>query len=131
VSAAEGDGGAGPLVLALSTAPDHETATRIARALVGERLIACANLVPGLTSVYRWEGEVRADPEVLLVMKTRRALLERVGERLRELHPYEVPELVSAPIEYGLPEYCRWVAHETETDGAAGRRPERETRDLE
>jgi periplasmic divalent cation tolerance protein len=103
------------LVLALSTAPDGDAAARIARTLVDERLIACANLVPGLTSVYRWEGAVRADPEVLMVMKTRRELLERLGERLREIHPYEVPELVSARIDHALPDYGRWVMEETRT----------------
>lgn len=107
--------GEAPLVVALSTAPDGETAGRLARTLVEERLIACANLVPGLTSVYRWEGEVRAEPEVMMVMKTRRDLLPRVGARLAELHPYAVPELVSAPIEDGLPAYCRWVREETES----------------
>lgn len=108
-----GTGDDEPLVVALSTVPDAQTAERIARALVDERLIACANLVPNLTSVYRWEGEVRADPEVLLLMKTRRALLPALGERLTELHPYDVPELISAPIEHGLPAYCGWVRDET------------------
>lgn len=108
-----GTGDGEPLVVALSTVPDAQTAERIARALVDERLIACANLVPNLTSVYRWEGEVRADPEVLLLMKTRQALLPALGERLTELHPYDVPELISAPIEHGLPAYCGWVRDET------------------
>jgi periplasmic divalent cation tolerance protein len=108
-----GAGGDEPLVVALSTVPDALTAERIARVLVEERLIACANLVPNLTSVYRWEGDVRADPEVLLLMKTRRALLHALGDRLTELHPYDVPELISAPIEHGLPAYCGWVRAET------------------
>lgn len=100
--------------MALSTAPDAEHAARIARALVDERLIACANLVPGLTSIYRWQGEVQADPEVLLLMKTRRALVPRLKERLPQLHPYQVPELVVADVEDGLEPYCRWVRDETE-----------------
>lgn len=101
------------LALVYCTVPDTETGERIARALVEERLIACANLVPGLTSVYRWEGAVRAEPESLLVMKTRRALLGRLFERARELHPYEVPELVATPVVEGLALYCRWVCDET------------------
>ncbi len=101
------------IVIALSTAPDAATAERIARALVEERLIACANLVPGLTSVYRWEGQVHADPEVLLLIKTRRENVPRLKERLPELHPYRVPELVVAPVEDGLAPYCRWVMDET------------------
>ena len=108
------EGGASELVLALSTAPDAEQAERIARALVEERLIACANLVPGLTSVYRWRGELQVEPEVLLVMKTRRALVPRLKERLPRLHPYEVPELVVSPIVEGLEPYCGWVREETE-----------------
>jgi periplasmic divalent cation tolerance protein len=105
---------ASEVVLALSTAPDGEVATRIARALVDERLIACANLVPGLTSVYRWQGRVQADAEVLLLMKTRRALVPRLKERLPQLHPYDVPELVVADVTDGLEPYCRWVLGETE-----------------
>jgi periplasmic divalent cation tolerance protein len=109
-----GEGGASDLVLALSTAPDAEQAERIARALVEERLIACANLLPGVTSIYRWEGAVQAQAEVLLVMKTRRALVPRLKERLPRLHPYEVPELVVAELVDGLDSYCRWVRDETE-----------------
>lgn len=109
------DGGdASDLVVALSTAPDAEQAERIARALVEERLIACANLVPGLTSVYRWEGAVQVEPEVLLVMKTRRALVPRLKERLPELHSYQVPELVVTPLVDGLAPYCRWVRESTD-----------------
>lgn len=111
---------AAEVVLALSTAPDAAVAERIARALVEERLIACANLVPGLTSVYRWEGGIRADAEVLLLMKTRRGLLPRLKERLPALHPYEVPELVVAPVEDGLQPYCRWVLDETRAAGSRG-----------
>ena len=102
------------MVLALSTAPDAEHAERIARALVDERLIACANLVPGLTSVYRWQGEVLSEPEVLLMMKTRRALVPQLKERLPQLHPYQVPELVVAEVADGLAPYLGWVRGETE-----------------
>ncbi|MBW3654706.1 MAG: divalent-cation tolerance protein CutA [Gemmatimonadetes bacterium] len=104
---------ASAVVIAFSTAPDAATAERIARALLDEGLIACASLVPGLTSVYRWEGRVHADPEVLLLIKTRREKVPRLKERLPELHPYEVPELVVAPVEDGLAPYCKWVLDET------------------
>ena len=107
------------LSVALTTVPDAETGERIARALVEERLIACANIVPGVTSVYRWEGEVRAEPELLLVMKTRRALLARLSARIVELHPYEVPEVVGLPLVGGLPAYRAWVEEETTPHGAA------------
>ncbi|HEX2204077.1 MAG TPA: divalent-cation tolerance protein CutA [Longimicrobium sp.] len=94
------------------TAPDAATAERIVRALVDERLIACANLLPGVTSVYRWEGAVHAEPEVLVIMKTRRDRLAPLFERAAALHPYQVPELVAAPLEAGLPAYCAWMADE-------------------
>ena len=111
---ADGDGASDDLVLALSTAPDAEQAGRIARVLVEERLIACASLVPGLTSIYRWQGAVQSDPEVLLLMKTRRALVPRLKERLPHLHPYQVPELLVSPVVEGLEAYCRWVRGETD-----------------
>ena len=112
MTAAPGDGDG--LVLALSTAPDAEQARRIGTTLVEERLIACANLVPGVTSIYRWNGGVQVDGEVLIIMKTRRALVPRLKERLPQLHPYEVPELVVTPVVDGLGPYCRWVRDETE-----------------
>jgi periplasmic divalent cation tolerance protein len=102
------------VVLALSTAPDAEQAARIGRTLVEERLIACANLVPGLTSIYRWQGAVQTDAEVLLLMKTRRALVPRLKERLPQLHPYQVPELVVTEVTDGLEPYCRWMLDETD-----------------
>ncbi len=100
--------------VALSTAPDAETATRIARALVDEQLAACVNLVPGVRSIYRWAGAVQEDAEVLLVAKTRADRVERLAERLRELHPYDLPELVALPVSGGLPAYLEWVAAEVE-----------------
>jgi periplasmic divalent cation tolerance protein len=102
------------VVLALSTAPDAEQAARIGRALVDERLIACANLLPGVTSIYRWQGQVQQEGEVMLVMKTRRSRVRRLKERLSQLHPYQVPELVVTEVADGLEPYCRWVLDETE-----------------
>ena len=80
--------------IALVTAPDDETAARIARALVEEGLAACVNLLPGIRSIYRWEGEVEDTPEVLLVVKSRTECAARLEQRVRALHPYEVPELL-------------------------------------
>lgn len=102
-----------PLVLALTTVPERETGERIAAALVEERLAACATLLPGATSVYRWEGAVQRETEVVMLLKTRRSRVAALGERLAALHPYTVPELVALPIEAGLEAYCRWVADET------------------
>jgi periplasmic divalent cation tolerance protein len=109
VSAAEGAG----VVLCLSTAPDAAEAERIARTLVEERLIACANLVPSVLSVYRWEGAVRRDEEVLLLMKTRPEHVERLKARLPEVHGYQVPELLVCGVQDALAPYCGWVRAET------------------
>ena len=112
VAASAERAGSGETVVILSTAPEGESG-RIAQALVAERLIACANLLPGVTSVYRWQGAVETSSEVLMVMKTPRALAEAAMRRLAELHPYEVPEAVVVPVEAGLPAYLRWVDEET------------------
>ena len=102
-------------LLCLSTCPDAETAARIARALVPERLAACVNRLPGVTSTYRWQGEIHEDAEVLLVIKTTRERFDALRDRLAELHPYEVPELVAFEIADGLPAYLAWLARETAT----------------
>ena len=100
-------------LLCLSTCPDAETATRIARALVEERLAACVNRLPNVNSTYRWQGEIHEDAEVLLLIKTTRERFDTLRERLVELHPYEVPELVAFDIADGLPAYLDWLARET------------------
>ena len=100
-------------LLCLSTCPDAETAARIARALVEERLAACVNRLPGMNSTYRWQGEIHEDAEVLLLIKTTRERFDALRDRLVELHPYEVPELVAFEIAGGLPTYLEWLARET------------------
>ena len=102
-------------LLCLSTCPDAETAARIARALVEERLAACVNRLPGVNSTYRWQGEIHEDAEVLLLIKTTRERFDALRDRLAELHPYEVPELIAFEITDGLPAYLEWVARETAT----------------
>ena len=94
------------------TAPDVETGTRIARALVEERLVACVNLVPGIRSIYRWEGSVQEDAEVLLVVKTRADRAGDLADRVAELHPYELPEVVLLPAVGGSLPYLDWVREE-------------------
>jgi len=101
------------LELVLCTAPDQAVAERLAAALVGERLAACVNLVPEVASVYRWEGAVQRDREVLLIIKTasdRRAELEA---RVRALHPYQVPELVALRAAHVAEAYHAWLVRET------------------
>jgi periplasmic divalent cation tolerance protein len=97
-------------VLVLSTVGKREDAEKIADALVGERLAACVNVVPGLLSVYRWKGAVEREDEVLLLIKTRAERVEEMGARLRALHPYELPEMIVLPIAGGHGPYLDWIA---------------------
>jgi periplasmic divalent cation tolerance protein len=102
------------VALVLMSVPDTAVGKRLAMQLLEERLIACANIVPGVTSVYRWEGEVQVEGENLVVMKTRPGLLDALVARATELHPYDLPELLALPVSHGLPAFCRWVMDETE-----------------
>jgi periplasmic divalent cation tolerance protein len=98
-----------PLHVVLVTAPDAEVGARIGRALVEEGLAACANLVPGIRSIYRWEGAVHDDAEVLLILKTRAALSAALAARVRALHPYQLPEVLALPVAGGSEAYLDWV----------------------
>jgi periplasmic divalent cation tolerance protein len=95
--------------VALITAPDADVARRIALALVDERLAACVNVVPGIVSIYRWEGAVHEDAEALLVVKTSADRLAALAERLAVLHPYALPELVAFAPSGGSEAYLAWV----------------------
>jgi periplasmic divalent cation tolerance protein len=97
----------------LSTAGSEEEARSLARALVGRRLAACVNVVPGVRSIYRWKGAVHDEPEWILVIKTRSAQFEAVREAIRELHSYEQPEVVRLEIAEGDEAYLRWIEDET------------------
>ena len=108
-----------PPVTALSvlvcfcTCPDADSAARLAETLVGERLAACVNVVPGLRSVYRWRGAVERSDEVLLLIKTTRPRLPALSARVLELHPHELPEVVAVEVAGGLSAYLDWVAEQT------------------
>ena len=95
--------------LVLCTCPDQETALAIGGHLVQERLAACVSLVPGLTSIYRWQEAIEQAAEVLLLIKTTAARFDALSESLRRLHPYEVPEIIALPITTGSPDYLTWV----------------------
>ncbi len=97
----------------MSSCPDTTVAKNIASKLVSARLVACVNIVAGVTSIYRWKGRVQEDPEVLVVAKTRTDLVERVTEMIVDNHPYELPEVIALPVTGGSGEYLRWVASET------------------
>jgi periplasmic divalent cation tolerance protein len=104
------------VLIALCTCPETAVAERIAEALVGEGLAACVNALPGLTSVYRWHGKVQRDSEVLLVIKTTQDRLQALTERVRRLHPYELPEIIAVPVCGGLPDCLQWVIQCTSPD---------------
>jgi periplasmic divalent cation tolerance protein len=97
------------VAVALTTAPSNEVAERLACTLVDEGLAACVNLVPGVVSIYRWEGQRERAQEILCVIKTRLGAVDRLRARLVELHPYQVPELVVLEVTDGLPAYLGWV----------------------
>ena len=97
-------------LLALSTFPDAETARRIAQQLVTENLAACANIVPTVESIYRWQDKIENSSETLVFFKTTVARSAAFQDKLKSLHPYEVPEIICLRIADGLPEYLRWVS---------------------
>ncbi|TLD69727.1 divalent-cation tolerance protein CutA [Phragmitibacter flavus] len=101
------------ILIVFCTMPSVEKARQIATVLVESQLVACVNLCPSVESIYRWEGKVETASEVLAVMKTTRERYADLEVRLRELHPYEVPEIVAVPVVAGLPEYLHWVTGAT------------------
>ena len=101
------------IVVVLVTCPSQSLGKRLARALVQERLAACVNVIPGLTSIYRWEGKICRDAEVLLVIKTLRMRLPALIRRIRALHPYSIPEVIALPLVGGLASYLSWVRNST------------------
>ena len=99
--------------LAFCTCPDADTASRIARALVDERLAACVNAIAGVVSTYRWNGEVHVDDEVLLLIKTTADRIDAMQARLIALHPYAVPEVLAIEPAAGSAPYLAWIERET------------------
>lgn len=109
-------------VLAFCTCPDAATAARIADALVGERLAACVSVLPGVRSVYRWQGAVERADEVQLLIKTVAARMPALAARIVALHPYELPEVVAVEAAAGLPAYLEWISAQVAPD-AGGQEP--------
>lgn len=104
------------VLLCLCTCPDAACADAIAMALVEERLAACVNQLPGVQSVYRWEGKVERSGEVLLLIKTSHLRLPTLTARVQALHPYELPELIAVEAAGGFAPYLAWVAEQTRED---------------
>jgi periplasmic divalent cation tolerance protein len=97
------------ILLALSTFPDAEIARRISIQLVSESFAACANILPAIESIYRWKEEIESGNETLVLFKLSEDRQSRFQDKLRSLHPYDVPEIIFVPVASGLPEYLRWV----------------------
>ena len=100
-------------IVVLITAPGEDEAARIARALVEGRLAGCVNILKGVRSVYSWEGRVEDSPEVLMIVKTRRELFGPLSAKVRELHSYSVPEIISFPVAEGSADYLNWLTEVT------------------
>lgn len=107
-------------IVVFCTCPDAASAARIAQALVGERLAACVNRIPGVESTYRWKGEIHNDGEVLLLIKSTRERFEALRARIVALHPYELPEVIAVDIGLGHTPYLGWIAAESEPDASPG-----------
>ncbi|SRR5690554_5232732 len=104
----------------LMTAPDRDVAERVVRTLVEERLVACGNILPGLTSIYRWKGAIECDAEVLVILKTSAERVPALLSRAPELHPYDVPELLVLPVEAGHLPYLDWVRQSVSSESEVG-----------
>lgn len=102
-------------LLVFTNLPDAESADRLARQLIEQRVAACVSRLASCTSTYRWQGEVETATEVPLLIKTTRAAYPRLEQAIRKAHPYELPEIVAVLVDQGLPAYLDWVRQETET----------------
>ncbi len=99
--------------LVYSTVPSEEEAAHLAKSLVEDRLAACANIIPGLRSIYRWQGVVEDERETLLLLKTDSGHVQTLIDRLVQLHSYDVPDIVAIPIDQAHPPYADWVKENT------------------
>ncbi|KPK01764.1 MAG: hypothetical protein AMK71_04415 [Nitrospira bacterium SG8_35_4] len=95
------------------TAPNEAEAVKIARALVEDRLAACANIVKNVRSIYTWDGAIEDEAEVLMIVKTQKSLFHKLSEKVKEVHSYDVPEVIALPIIDGSEEYLQWLREST------------------
>lgn len=100
-------------ILVLSTVPDREVGQEIARVLLEERLAACVTISAACESFYWWEQKISQDQEYILFIKTRDKLYPNLEERILEIHPYDVPEIIALPLNNGFPKYLDWITDET------------------
>ena len=104
-------------IVVLITVPSKDVGRQVARALLDQRLAACVNLVPGVSSLYIWEGQIQDDEEVLLVAKTRGDLFAGLASAVRAVHPYAVPEIIALPVVAGSQDYLDWIKNTTDRSG--------------
>ncbi|XP_056844170.1 protein CutA, chloroplastic isoform X2 [Raphanus sativus] len=102
-----------PSIVVYVTVPNREAGKKLANSIVREKLAACVNIVPGVESVYEWEGKVQSDSEELLIIKTRQSLLESLTEHVNANHEYDVPEVIALPITGGSDKYLEWLKNST------------------
>ncbi len=100
-------------IIIFITASSEEEAKKVATALVNEKLVACVNIIPKIHSIYWWEGKVCQDDEVMLISKSKQSLFPAIMDRVKSLHSYKVPEIISFPISEGFPEYLNWIEEVT------------------
>ena len=100
-------------IVVIVTAPSEDLAVTIARALVETRLAACANIIKGVRSIYMWQGKAEDAAEVFMIVKTRRELFDKLKSKVKELHSYEVPEIIALPIIAGSDDYLKWLREST------------------
>ena len=97
----------------LCTTNSIENAKEIANSLVKEKLCACVNIIPSITSIYNWGNKIEEDNEILMIIKTKKDLFEKLETRIKELHPYEIPEIISLDIKKGSIKYLDWISENT------------------
>jgi periplasmic divalent cation tolerance protein len=104
-------------LLVLCTCPDKEIATTIAENIVAQHLAACINIIPGIKSIYHWQGNVESAEESLMLIKTHQQKLSSLQNTITTMHPYEVPEIISLDISNGLPKYLQWISSSMRLNG--------------
>jgi periplasmic divalent cation tolerance protein len=97
------------VLIGFCTCPDSSSADRISEALVSEGYAACVNQISGIKSTFLWQGSIEQESEILLLVKTTEDRFPALVKRVRELHPYELPEIIAVPVTAGLPEYLQWI----------------------
>ncbi len=103
-------------VVVYITVPNEQEGVKIARALVGEKLAGCINIVKDIRSIYSWQGRIEDEPELLLIVKSRRQLFNKIKDRVKELHSYTVPEIIAIPVVEGSEDYLNWLQEATSAD---------------